>query len=127
MRGHQAGASFAAMLRFVNMIFLIALFLGLGVRASGAHFDFCPPNTHKAECCDGFDEMVDAESDSESPPLDHDHDHHHGECCTTPMWSVVKHTELLVFPEWKSGPRGASGNEHPPEGPVLPLDLPPII
>ena len=115
------------MLRFVNTLFLIALFLGLGVRASGAHFDFCPPKAHEAACCDGHDEVADSEHDSECPPFHHDHDHHHGECCTAPVWGVAKHAELIVFPEWKSGPRGLSGNEHPPEGPVLPLDKPPMI
>lgn len=43
------------------------------------------------------------------------------------MWGVLKHADLLVLPAWKSGPHGRSGNEHPPEGPVLPLDKPPII
>jgi hypothetical protein len=115
------------MLRFFNTLCLVALLMGLGVRVSGVHFDCCPPKTHDAACCDGHDETALNEHGPECPPFHHDHDHHHGACCTALVWGVTKHAEFVVFPAWQSTPRGPNSHEYPPDGPVLPLDKPPLI
>ena len=109
------------MLRLLNLIFLITLCLGLGIRASGLSVAHC----ENRGCCEMKDYNDSSDTDPANGPLDHDH--HHGECCTASAWGELKSGELLVFLSWQSSPRALSANEYPPEGPVLPLDKPPII
>ena len=124
-----SGAWFRPMFQWLRALLLIGLFAGLGIRASGAHFDRCEPVAHKTECCEesGKGKVAFTEHTKDCPPYHHDHEHHHGECCHAPAWVTIDTGGAKLFPPMAltAGLRG--GNESPPDGPVMPLDKPPLV
>ena len=131
LRGQGFGAYLPTMFRGLYVFLLIGLLAGLGVRASGAHFDSCPPTAHQDGCCEDEKEMkVAQEHGPECPPFHHDHhdhDHHHGPCCHAPTWFPSQVTAPVIFHPGFLQNGNRIGNESPPDGPVLSLDKPPLI
>jgi hypothetical protein len=129
LSGFPLGGLLSAMFRFLQWLLFLGAFAGLGLRASGAHFDDCS-GQHEVSCCDS-EVSATAHSDGhckDCPPVPHQHrsHHHHGECCHVPQWLPLTATTAL-FPPWavKSGLMRLE--ERPPEAPVLSLDKPPLI
>jgi len=118
-----AGAWLPPMVRWLHVFFLIGLFAGLGMRASGAHFDLCSASQHQKAC----ESSAGTEHDDDCPPSPHDHDHHHGECCQTPLWFASLVGAPALFPPDALAVRSLPLNESAPDGPVLALDKPPLI
>jgi hypothetical protein len=120
----------SAMFRLLQWLLFLGAFAGLGLRASGAHFDDCSPGQHEVSCCDS-DAAATDHSDShcpDCPPVPHQHrsHHHHGECCHVPQWLPLT-AQAALFPPWAVTSGLVLSEERPPEAPVLPLDKPPLI
>ncbi|BCU79049.1 hypothetical protein [Luteolibacter sp. LG18] len=117
------------MFLWLRAILLIGLFAGLGLRASGAHFDNCVPVEHKAGCGEKTDHGPHAETEhsKDCPPYHHDHEHHHGECCHAPVWFSIDAGAASLFPPMVLSASLRGANESAPDGPVLSLDKPPLI
>jgi len=126
---HLAGL-LSAMFRFLQWLLFLGAFAGLGLRASGAHFDDCSPGQHEVSCCVGDVSATDHPDSHcpDCPPAPHQHrpHHHHGECCHAPQWLPLS-MEAALFPPWAVKSGLVLSEERPPEAPVLPLDKPPLI
>ena len=124
----QAGL-LAAMFRFLQWLLFLGAFAGLGLRASGAHFDDHSHGPHQVSCCGDDTSMMDHPDNHcpDCPPTPHEHSHHHhGECCHAPQWLPLT-AEAALFPPWAVKSGLVLSEERPPEAPVLPLDKPPLI
>jgi hypothetical protein len=120
----------SAMFRFLQWLLFLGAFAGLGLRASGAHFDDCSPGAHEVSCCEDDVSATDHPDSHcpDCPPSPHQHrpNHHHGECCHAPQWLPLT-AEAALFPPWAVKSGLVLSEERPPEAPVLPLDKPPLI
>jgi hypothetical protein len=129
-----SGGFLAGMIRLLHWLLLFGAFAGLGLRASGAHFDGCSEQKHAVQevsCCGDTDAAPADRTDGhcpDCPPTPHRHaPHHHGECCHAPLWLPLGDTGEAMYPPL-DGVTGANrSNEKPPEAPVMPLDKPPLI
>ncbi|MFD0894809.1 hypothetical protein KBB96_04670 [Luteolibacter ambystomatis] len=118
------------MFQWLRALLLIGLFAGLGLRASGAQFGCCESAGHGTECCEaaGSDKAALTEHTKDCPPYQHDHEHHHhGACCHVPAWVSIDVGEATLFPPTAFSSSLRGGNESPPDGPVMPLDKPPLV
>lgn len=120
------------MFRWLHALLMFGLLVGTGMRASGAHFDLCPPSAHAEKCCDGekakpADCADCTDHGPECPPNPHHHEHHHGSCCLPPVWMPSQMDAPSLFPpSWQDMGAARTGS-YPPDGPVLSLDKPPLI
>jgi len=118
------------MFRFLQWILIFGAFAGLSLRASGAHFDDCRPEAHADACCDAGDSAKAPLHGPDCPPVPHEHSsqpHHHGECCHAPSWLSAMVSGEALFPPFARAIGLEEVRQHPPEGPVLPFDKPPMI
>ncbi|MGC4016107.1 MAG: hypothetical protein QM755_16510 [Luteolibacter sp.] len=117
------------MFHWVRALLLIGLFAGLGLRASGAHYDRSVPVEHKTGCGEepGKECCADTEHTKECPPYHHDHEHHHSDCCHVPVWLSIDAGHASLFPPVALSTSLRGGDESPPDGPVMPLDKPPLV
>ena len=129
LSGFRVDGLLATMFRFLQWLLFLGAFAGLGLRASGAHFDDCSPGHREVSCCDGDASATDHSDNHcpDCPPVPHQHSqHHHGECCHASQWLPLS-AKAALFPPWAVKSGLMLSEERPPDAPVLPLDKPPLI
>ena len=107
-----------AMTRLLRMLFLFCLVAGLGLRASGYHSFH-----HEAMCCETCPEH--SQHDETNPDK---HDHHHAcQVCHALYCLPQLNQPLSISEDTRSMNEIIGYHKQQPTGPVLALDIPPII